>query len=124
MSGGLPSGTVTFLFTDIEGSTRLLQVLGDRYGQVRAEHDLIVREAVSLNGGEVVDTQGDSLFCVFRRARDAVAAAADIQRGIAGHEWPDREQLRVRIGLHTGEPVTDEQGRYVGLAVHRAARIG
>ncbi len=119
-----PSGTVTFLFTDIEGSTRLLRALGDQYEQVRGEHDRLLRTAAAAHGGEEVDTQGDSFFFSFRRAKEAVGAAADAQRALAGHPWPEGAALRVRMGLHTGEPVVGADGRYVGLSVHRAARIG
>ena len=118
-----PSGTVTFLFTDIEGSTRLLRELGDAYPQVRADHDRILREAAATHGGAEVDTQGDSFFFSFRRATDGVAAAADAQRALTAHSWPDGTTLRVRMGLHSGEPVVGEDGRYVGLSLHRAARI-
>ena len=118
----LPSGTVTFLFTDIEGSTRLERTLREAYSDVLRDHGRLLREAFESHGGREVDTQGDSFFAVFPRARDAVAAAVDIQRALAGHEWPAGADVRVRIGMHTGEAsVTD--GRYVGLAVHRAARI-
>jgi class 3 adenylate cyclase/streptogramin lyase len=120
----LPLGTVTFLFTDIEGSTRLLRELGDRYKQVRSEHDAVLRHAAAEHDGEEVDTQGDSFFFSFRRARDAVAAAADAQRALYEHAWPAEVVLRVRMGIHTGEPEIGEDGRYVGLSVHRAARIG
>jgi YVTN family beta-propeller protein len=118
-----PTGTVTFLFTDIEGSTRLLRELGERYAQVRADHDRLLRDAAAAHGGEEVDTQGDSFFFSFRRAKDGVAAAADAQRALAAHPWPDGSPLRVRMGLHSGEPAVGEDGRYVGLSLHRAARI-
>ena len=120
---GLPSGTVTFLFTDIEGSTRLLKALGDRYEQVLAEHQRLLRGAFAAHNGHEVDTQGDSFFVAFRRAKDAVAAALDAQRALAANEWPDGLAVRVRMGIHTGEPVVGEQ-RYTGIGVHRAARIG
>jgi YVTN family beta-propeller protein len=119
----LPSGTVTFLFTDIEGSTALLKRLGREYGDVLAEHQRILREAFAAHGGHEVDTQGDSFFVAFRRAKDAVAAAVAAQRDLAAHEWPDDVELLVRMGLHTGEPQVGEQ-RYVGIGVHKAARIG
>ena len=112
----LPSGTVTLLFTDIEGSTRLLHELGERYAGALAEHRRLVREAVSEHGGVEVDTQGDAFFVAFERASDAVAAARDVQTALASGP------VRVRIGLHTGEPVATEEG-YVGTDVHRAARI-
>ncbi len=117
-----PSGTVTFLFTDIEGSTRLLQELGDEYGAVVADHRRILREAFGAAGGREVDTQGDAFFYSFPRARDGVAAAVAGQRALAAHTWPGGAQVRVRMGLHTGEPAVGEEG-YVGLDVVRAARI-
>jgi YVTN family beta-propeller protein len=119
----LPPGTVTFLFTDIEGSTRLLRQLGDRYGDVLAEHRRILREAAAGHGGSEIDTQGDSFFFVFGRANAALAAAVVAQRGLAAHDWPDGVLVRVRMGLHTDEPEIRD-GRYFGLGVHRAARIG
>jgi YVTN family beta-propeller protein len=118
----LPSGTVTFLFTDIEASTRLERELRERYSEVLAEHRRLLREAFERYGGREVDTQGDSFFVVFPRARDAVAAAVAAQRALVEHTWPDGRQVRVRIGMHTGEASLDD-GRYVGLAVHRGARI-
>ena len=118
----LPSGTVTFLFTDIEGSTRLLKELRERYGEVRGEHDRIMRAAFTEAGGQEVDTQGDAFFVAFRRARDAVAAAVAAQRSLDAYAWPEGAVVRVRMGIHTGEP-TVGQDRYVGLGVHRAARI-
>jgi YVTN family beta-propeller protein len=119
----LPSGTVTFLFTDIEGSTQLLKRLGARYGDVLAEHQRIIREAALERGGREVDTQGDSFFFAFARANAALGAAVVAQRALAEHDWPDGAPVRVRMGLHTGEPVVGEE-RYVGMGVHRAARIG
>jgi DNA-binding NarL/FixJ family response regulator/class 3 adenylate cyclase len=118
----LPIGTVTFLFTDVEGSTRLLKRLRERYGEVRAEHERILREALEANGGQEIDTQGDSFFVAFSRARDAVGAAVAAQRALAEHPWPPGVRVRVRMGIHTGEPLA-AAGRYVGLDVHRAARI-
>jgi YVTN family beta-propeller protein len=115
-------GTVTFLFTDVEGSTRLVRQLRDRYPGVLADHGRLVRAAFARHGGEEVDTQGDAFFYVFSRARDAAAAAADGQRALQAHAWPEEAELRVRMGLHTGEPVVSEEG-YHGLGVHRAARI-
>src|SRR5262249_59542906 len=108
--------------TDIEGSTRLLQQLGDRYTDVLAQHDRLLRAAVDAHGGRVVDTQGDAFFVAFGRAADAVTAAAAAQRALAAHRWPDDAEPRVRMGLHTGEP-TSSGGGYVGLDVHRGARI-
>jgi class 3 adenylate cyclase len=118
----LPGGTVTFLFTDIEGSTRLLQELGDDYGQVVADHRRLLREVFQSAGGSEVDTQGDAFFYSFPRARDAVRAAVDGQRALAEHEWPGGAEVLVRMGLHTGEPTVGDEG-YVGLDVVRAARI-
>ena len=118
----LPGGTVTFLFTDIEGSTRLLQELGDNYGQVVADHRRLLRDVFGAAGGSEVDTQGDAFFYSFPRARDAVRGAVDGQRALAGHTWPGAAQVRVRMGLHTGEPSVGDEG-YVGLDVVRAARI-
>src|SRR6266511_2221243 len=118
----LPSGTVTLLFTDVEGSTRLLRTLRDRYQEVLAEHRRLLRGAFAEHGGQEIGTEGDSFFVVFQRAKDAVAAAADGQRALAGHAWPEGAGLRVRMGLHTGEPSVAE-ANYVGLGVHRAARI-
>jgi len=117
-----PGGTVTFLFTDIEGSTRLLQELGDDYGQVVADHRRLLREVFQKAGGHEVDTQGDAFFYSFTRARDAVLAAVDGQRALSQHTWPGGTEVRVRMGLHTGEPTVGEEG-YVGLDVVRAARI-
>ena len=112
----LPSGTVTLLFSDIEGSTRLLQELGERYAQVLAEHHRLLRAAFSRHGGVEVDTQGDAFFVAFARANDAVAAAREAQDALT--DGP----VRVRMGVHTGEPVVTGEG-YVGIDVHRAARI-
>jgi YVTN family beta-propeller protein len=120
---GPPSGTVTFLFTDIEGSTRLLKRLREGYGDVLAEHQELLRAAFAASHGTEVDTQGDSFFVAFRRAKDAVEAAASGQRALQSHAWPDGGEVRVRMGIHTGQAETSG-GRYLGLAVHRAARIG
>jgi class 3 adenylate cyclase len=118
----LPGGTVTFVFTDIEGSTRLLQELGDDFAEASREHRRIVREAFGERGGTEIDTQGDSFFFSFPRARDAVAAAVDAQRALRDHVWPGGAELRVRMGLHTGEPHIGDEG-YLGIDVVRAARI-
>jgi class 3 adenylate cyclase len=118
----LPGGTVTFLFTDIEGSTRLAARLSERYVDVLADHQRLLREAFAGSSGREMDTQGDAFFVVFPRAKDAVAAALSGQRALAGHRWPDDGNVRVRMGLHTGEPAA-AHGRYIGLGVHRAARI-
>ena len=118
----LPSGTVTFVFTDIEDSTEHLKRLGDGYGEVLSAHRRIVRETFGERGGVEIDTQGDAFFYAFGRARDAVAAAVAAQREHAVARWPADTSIRVRMGLHTGEPAVHEEG-YVGLDVVRAARI-
>jgi class 3 adenylate cyclase len=118
----LPSGTVTFVFSDIEGSTGLLKRLGDRYANLIAEHRRIVRETFGAREGVEIDTQGDSFFFAFARARDAAAAAVDAQRAHAEAEWPGGEEVRVRMGLHTGEPAVGAEG-YLGVDVVRAARL-
>jgi predicted ATPase/class 3 adenylate cyclase len=119
---GLPSGTVTLLFADVEGSTRLLNILGARFGPARARMRELVREAARANGGAEVDWAGDGVFLAFPRARGAVAAAAQIQRSLAAEPWPDEEAHRLRIGLHTGEPELGADG-YIGIDVVVAARI-
>jgi class 3 adenylate cyclase len=118
----LPAGTLTFVFTDVEGSTRLLRQLRERYGEVLAAHQRLLRDAFTSHGGHEVDTQGDSFFVAFPRPREAVLAAVAAQQSLAEHPWPPGAELRVRIGIHTG-PAEVEGDRYVGLAVHRAARI-
>jgi class 3 adenylate cyclase len=112
----LPGGTVTFLFTDVEGSTRLLHELGDAYANVLAEHRRVLRDAFTRHGGVEVDTQGDAFFVAFPRSSDALAAAAAARDALA------TSPVRVRMGLHTGEPLLTDEG-YVGIDVHRAARI-
>jgi predicted ATPase/class 3 adenylate cyclase len=119
---GQPTGTITLAFTDIEGSTGLLQALGDRYAGMLAEHHRIIREAFTAQSGVERGSAGDGLYFAFPAARGAVLAAVDAQRAIAGHDWPEGATIRDRIGLHTGEPVSAAEG-YVGLDVHRAARI-
>jgi class 3 adenylate cyclase len=118
----LPGGTVTFLFSDIEGSTRLLEQLGDRYQEVDREHRRILRERLGEAGGREMDNQGDAFFFSFPRAKDAVAGAVAAQRELAAHHWPDDVGVGVRMGLHTGEPTVGEEG-YLGMDVVRAARI-
>ncbi|HKT39587.1 MAG TPA: adenylate/guanylate cyclase domain-containing protein, partial [Ktedonobacterales bacterium] len=118
----LPTGLVTFLFTDIEGSTRLLQQLGPRYGEALAQQRSLLRAAFAHCHGYEVDTQGDAFFVAFTSAPDALSCATDIQRALAAAEWPEGASVRVRIGLHTGEPEI-AAGGYVGLDVHRGARI-
>ena len=118
----LPSGTVTFVFSDIEGSTALLKRLGERYDNVLSDHRRLMREGFTELGGVEIDTQGDAFFFAFPRARDAVAAAVGAQRAHAAHEWPDGSAVLVRMGLHTGEPAVGSEG-YLGLDVVRAARL-
>jgi class 3 adenylate cyclase len=118
----LPTGTVTFLFTDIEGSTRLLHALGDGYAGVLADHRRLLRDAFGRHDGVEVDTQGDSFFVAFADARCAVVAAVDAQTELARHAWPRGTEVRVRMGVHTGEPLASD-GHYVGVDVHRGARI-
>jgi WD40 repeat protein/class 3 adenylate cyclase len=118
----LPSGTLTFLFSDIEGSTRLLRRLRDRYAEVLSDHRTIMRAAFAEYGGEEMGTEGDAFFVAFRRASDAIGAAVAVQRALTAHEWPDGQELRVRMGLNTGEPGVEEEG-YFGLGLHLTARI-
>jgi predicted ATPase/class 3 adenylate cyclase len=118
----LPTGTVTFLFTDIEGSTNLARTLGPRWPRVLEEHNRILRSDIRDHGGIDVRTEGDAFFAVFTSAIDAVAASADAQRHLAGHAWPEDGPVRVRIGMHTGEGRLGGD-EYVGLDVHRTARI-
>ena len=122
MRHDLPSGTVTFLFTDIEGSTRLLDALGDRYGEALEAHRRLLRQAFEECGGVEVDTQGDAFFVAFDGACEAVEAAARAQQALDAHAWPDGLPVRVRMGVHTGEPGRIAEG-YVGLDVHLGARI-
>jgi class 3 adenylate cyclase len=118
----LPSGTVTLLFTDVAGSTQLVKRLQERYDAALARHRELLRAAFADRGGTEIDTQGDSFFVVFRRARDAVEAAVAAQRALADETWPGEARVSVRMGLHTGEPYLSEHG-YSGVALHRAARI-
>ncbi|TET82002.1 MAG: adenylate/guanylate cyclase domain-containing protein, partial [Anaerolineales bacterium] len=118
----LPEGTVTFLFTDIEGSTKLLKQIGDAYAVVLSQQRELLRECFKKWNGQEVDTQGDSFFVSFPRATQAVSAAVEILRTLHDHNWPDGVNVRLRMGLHTGEPLTWTEG-YVGIDVHRAARI-
>ena len=118
-----PTGTVTLLFSDIDGSTRLLRSIGvQRYENALAQHRLLLRDAFARHAGYEVDTAGDSFFVAFGRALDAVQAALDAQCALAGHAWADGEGIRVRMGIHTCE-VTEAGSGYVGMGVHRAARI-
>jgi predicted ATPase/class 3 adenylate cyclase len=120
--GKLPSGTITMLFSDVEGSTALLSRLGERYGEALSAQREILRAAFAESGGQEMGTEGDSFFVVFPAAADAVASGVTAQRDLASHGWPEGITLRVRMGLHSGEPVRHEDG-YIGLDVHRAARI-
>jgi predicted ATPase/class 3 adenylate cyclase len=120
--GGLPSGTVTFLFTDIEGSTRLLSDLGDRYVELISTHGEVIRGAIAAHAGTEVSTEGDSFFAVFPSAVAAVRAAVDAQRALAAQPWPADATVLVRMGLHTGEGRLGADN-YIGLDVHRASRI-
>jgi predicted ATPase/class 3 adenylate cyclase len=118
----IPTGEITLLFTDIEGSTRLLQRLGDRYADVLEQHQRLLRSAFLRHNGHEFGTQGDAFFVAFESAHDAVASAVDCQRLLGTHSWIKDAAVRVRIGLHTGRPVR-VPGDYVGIDVHRAARI-
>ncbi len=118
----LPSGTVTFVFSDIQGSTTLLKQLGERYDSVLSDHRRLMRESFSERGGVEIDRQGDAFFFAFSRARDAVEAAVEAQRAHVAHDWPDGCAVLVRMGLHTGEPAVGSEG-YLGLDVVRAARL-
>ena len=123
-SGEAPAdGTITFLFTDIEGSTRLLKAAGADYGPLLDTHRRLLRAAFTAHHGREVDTQGDSFFVAFANPSDAVAASVEAQRALAAHDWPPDRRVRVRMGLHTGEATAVGSG-YVGLDVHRGARIG
>src|SRR2546423_2724835 len=118
----LPTGAVTFLFTDVEGSTRLVKQLRERWQDVLREHQRLLRTAFATHGGHEVDTQGDSFLVVFANARDAVLAAVESQLALQSHSWPDGAEVKVRMGVHTGQAAAGD-GRYTGLTVHRAARI-
>ena len=122
MEAALPTGTLTMMFTDIEASTLLLTRLGDKYAEALSAQRSILREAIASSRGQEMGTEGDSFFVVFDSAVDAVTAAVEAQRRLLSHRWPDDQPVRVRMGLHAGEPVRHEDG-YVGMDVHRAARI-
>jgi class 3 adenylate cyclase len=113
---------VTLLFTDVEGSTAALHALGTTYGDSLALHRRLIREAIAAHAGAEVDTQGDAFLAAFASADSALHAARDAQRALAGAAWPGDVVLRVRMGIHTGEPEQRDQG-YVGLDLHRGARI-
>jgi predicted ATPase/class 3 adenylate cyclase len=119
----LPRGTVTFLFTDIEGSTALAETLADAWPALLARHREIIRAALGGHGGVEVQTEGDGFFAVFTTAQAALSAAVEAQRGLAAEPWPAGAAIRVRMGLHAGEGMTDAEGSYVGHDVHRAARV-
>ena len=116
----LPIGTVTFLFTDIEGSTNLARSLGSRWPQVLADHHNLLRGAIRTHHGIELNTKGDSFFAVFASAVDAVACTAAAQSALAQHSWPKETEVKVRMGVHTGEGTVDRE-EYVGLDVHLAA---
>ena len=118
----LPTGTVTFLFTDIEGSTRLLRRLGEAYAPLQDEHASIMRDAIAQGSGVEIRTEGDAFFAVFPTPGGAVRAAVAAQRGLASHPWPDGSEVRVRMGMHSGDGVLGGDD-YVGIDVNRAARI-
>jgi predicted ATPase/class 3 adenylate cyclase len=117
-----PEGTVTLLFTDIEGSTRLLRETGDGYAELLLTHRRLLRKAFQAHGGYEVDTEGDGFFVAFATAHEAIAAAAAAQEALAAYEWPEGHRVWVRMGVHTGEPRLLE-GDYIGLDVHHAARV-
>jgi len=118
----LPSGAVTFVFTDIEGSTRLVRLLRERYSEALGVHQRLLREAFARHGGHEIDTQGDAFFYAFASAHDAVLAAVEGHRALSGYPWPDDAAVKVRVGIHTARAAPVD-GRYTGLAVHRASRI-
>jgi class 3 adenylate cyclase len=117
-----PAGTVTMLFTDIEGSTALLQALGEAYSDLVRDHHRLLRAVAAERGGQVVDTQGDACFFAFPTAKGGLLAGVDGQRQIAAHAWPGGVEVRVRMGMHTGEPALGSEG-YTGIDVVKAARI-
>src|SRR6266550_4161685 len=118
----LPTGVITFLFSDIEGSTRLVQEHSDRFGDVLEQHQALMRDALTRHGGIEVSTEGDSFFAAFTSPLDAAAAAAEAQRSHAAHTFPGQAVVRVRMGIHTGAG-TRGGDNYIGLDVHRGARI-
>jgi predicted ATPase/class 3 adenylate cyclase len=120
--GELPGKTITMLFTDIEGSTALLDRLGDRYEDALSAHRALIRAALATWNGRELSTEGDSFFAVFGSAHDAVCCALAAQQALAGYDWPGGVAVRVRMGLHSGAP-TEYEGSYIGMDVHRAARI-
>jgi len=121
-AAALPTGFVTLLMSDIEASTALLRQLGDRYGDVLHDVRGILRAAVSRACGREIDARADEFFAVFERAAAAIEAAAATQRALGERAWPDRLQVRIRIGIHSGRPTLTDVG-YIGLAVHTTARV-
>ena len=119
---GAPSGTVTFLFTDIEGSTQLWEAAPDAMRSALARHDVILTTAVERRGGYVFSSAGDGIAAAFQRSADGVAAAVDAQRALGAEAWPDGAVLRVRMGVHTGE-ADERDGNYFGTPLNRAARL-
>jgi class 3 adenylate cyclase len=119
----LPGGPVTFLYADVEGSTELLDRLGERYADLLAEERRLIRSIVRDHGGVEIDSRADEFFAAFPETADPAGAALKIQRRLRDHAWPDGVTVRVRIGLHSGQPQATDEG-YVGLDVHRATRIG
>ncbi|HEX2439348.1 MAG TPA: adenylate/guanylate cyclase domain-containing protein, partial [Methylomirabilota bacterium] len=122
-AGQLPAGPVTFLYADIEGSTPLLHRLGERYADVLAEERRLLRAVVRQHGGVEIDSRADEFFAAFPDSGDPAGAALTIQRRLRDHTWPEGVAVRVRIGLHRGQPLMTDEG-YVGLDVHRASRVG
>jgi class 3 adenylate cyclase len=123
MSGGERPTTLTLVFSDMEGSTRLARALGDGWPALLARHRDVLREVVEAEDGTVVDCQGDSMFAVFRSASAGVRAASEAQRRMAAEPWPEGVVVRVRIGVHTGEPAPTADGGYAGVDVSHAARL-
>ena len=121
-AAALPSGFVTLLMSDIEGSTALLRRMGDRYRDLLRDVRVVLRTAVSRAGGREIDVRADESFAVFERARDAVTGAAELQRALRERSWPEDLEVRVRVGIHSGRPTLTDVG-YIGLAVHTAARV-
>ncbi|HEY7968641.1 MAG TPA: adenylate/guanylate cyclase domain-containing protein, partial [Candidatus Limnocylindrales bacterium] len=120
--GNLPTGTVAFLMTDIEGSTRLVTLLGDSFPKVLDDHLELLDDAIGSNGGTLVSSEGDSVFAVFPSVREAIGAAVAAQRALSEHAWPDGTKVGVRMGVHVGEAVLGGRD-YTGIDVHRTARV-
>src|SRR4051812_39009494 len=122
LNSELSGGTLTFVFTDIEGSTRMLLELGNEYGPLLGQHRSLLEAPTTANGGRVMGSEGDALFLAFPDASAGLRAAVDGQRALAAHPWPEGHPIRVRMGMHSGEVqrIGDE---FVGLALHQTARI-